>query len=100
MALTNRERVHDAIEWLRQGLTPFVERMLQARLGEAWQDKFDQSRRYPLNRNQDGSLAWDSQALLKAMADNWRSVFESVLGRTERALVAELLEVRNAFAHE
>jgi hypothetical protein len=100
MALTNRERIDSAIELLRQGLTPFVERMLQARLGEAWQDKFDQSRRYPLNRNQDGSLAWDSQALLKAMADHWRSVFESVLGRTERALVGELIEIRNAFAHE
>ena len=100
MALSNRERVHDAIELLRVGLTPFVERMFQARLGETWPDQFDQSRRYPLKRNPDGSLAWDSQALLKAMADHWRSVFESVLGRTERALVGELSEVRNAFAHE
>jgi hypothetical protein len=100
MALSNRERVHDAIELLRVGLTPFVERMFQARLGETWPDQFDQSRRYPLKRNSDGSLAWDSQALLKAMADHWRSVFESVLGRTERALVGELSEVRNAFAHE
>jgi len=77
-----------------------VERMLKARLGETWQDQLDQSRRYPLNRHPDGALAWDTQALLKAMADHWRSVFDSVLGRSERALVGELSEVRNAFAHE
>jgi hypothetical protein len=97
MAITNRERVHDAIELLREGLTPFVERMLQAGLGDNWLDTINQSRRYPLSRNQDGTLAWDSQSLLKTMFDNWRMAFESVLGRTERALVSELIEVRNTF---
>jgi hypothetical protein len=31
MALSNRERMHEAIESLRVGLTPFVERMFQAK---------------------------------------------------------------------
>jgi hypothetical protein len=80
MALSNRERVHEAIESLRVGLTPFVERMLAARLGKTWPEQLDQSRRYPLKRNPDGSLAWDSQALLKAMADHWRTVFAYFAG--------------------
>ncbi len=30
----------------------------------------------------------------------WRDAFGEVLGRTERAFVNELIEVRNAFAHD
>jgi Swt1-like HEPN len=51
-------------------------------------------------RNADGSIHWDSQALLKVMIDNWREVFAKTLGHAERALVGELIEVRNRWAHQ
>lgn len=51
-------------------------------------------------RNADGSIHWDSQALLKVMIDNWRDVFAKMLGHAERALVGELIEVRNRWAHQ
>ncbi len=34
------------------------------------------------------------------MSDNWMSVFKDVLGRTDRSLVGELADTRNAWAHD
>ena len=36
MAITNPERVGKALDQLREGLRPFVERELKARHGDAW----------------------------------------------------------------
>ena len=36
MALSNQERVGKALELLRSGLTPFVEREFKAKFGDGW----------------------------------------------------------------
>ena len=36
MAITNHERVGKALELLRAGLTPFVEREFKAKFGDGW----------------------------------------------------------------
>ena len=36
MAITNHERVGKALEQVRDGLRPFVERELKAAIGETW----------------------------------------------------------------
>ena len=36
MAMTNHERVGRALDLLREGLAPFVERELSARYGKYW----------------------------------------------------------------
>ena len=36
MAITNQERVGKALDLLRDGLRPFVERELRAHLGKYW----------------------------------------------------------------
>lgn len=100
MAISNRERVHQGIELLRQGLTPFVERMLNSQMGSSWAHQVDTSRKYGLKRNKDGSVAWDSQALLKTMWSFWNDAFREVLGQSERTYVSELIDVRNKWAHE
>jgi hypothetical protein len=36
MAITNQERVGKCLEFLRDGLKPFVEREMQATFGDGW----------------------------------------------------------------
>ncbi|MGZ8996077.1 MAG: Swt1 family HEPN domain-containing protein [Rhodospirillales bacterium] len=98
MALTNKDRVNRGLEHLREGLGPFVDRMMQQAKGRGWVHEFNDGQR--LHRNADGTLHLDNAALLRAMNRYWGEVFAIVLGRTERTLVNELIEVRNAFAHD
>ena len=99
MAISNRDRVRKGLDELKAGLVPFVERELRTKIGRHWVDDIS-SRSRSIHRNRDGSVHWDIQAVLKAMVDNWQSVFRSVLGYVERSYVGELIEVRNSWAHE
>ena len=99
MAISNRERVSKGLDELKTGLVPFVERELKAKLGGHWAVDIT-SRSRSIRRNPDGSIHWDTQALLKAMVDNWQGVFRYVLGHVERSYVGELYDVRNKWAHE
>lgn len=100
MAITNRDRIERMLGELREGLTKFVERELKARKGEGWQEELEGRRERPYPRQPDGRVAWDSQALLKVLIDNWQSVFRYPLGNVDRSFVGELIEVRNQYAHE
>ena len=98
--LTNRDRIRVALDALREGLVPFVERKLLQRIGPQWADRLDHGWRFPLDRNPDGGVRWDTSALLRAMTDNWRTAFQDSLGHPGRAWVSELIETRNDHAHE
>ncbi len=100
MAITNRDRVGSAMDMLAQGLAPFVERQMDARASTSWRRWVDGELVRKFERNADGSIHWDCQALLKVMIDNWREVFAKTLGHAERALAGELIEVRNRWAHQ
>ena len=100
MAITNHERVGKALELLKAGLTPFVEREFKAKFGEGWafemRDALSDTR---LNANKDEAIS-DVAALLVVMDRKWGDVFRQILGKTERSLVNELLAVRNRWAHQ
>ena len=100
MAITNHERVGKALELLRAGLTPFVEREFKAKFGDGWafeiRDTLADTR---LGANKGGAIN-DVAALLVAMDRKWNDVFRQILGKTERSLVNELLAVRNRWAHQ
>ncbi len=101
MSATNLERVGRALALLKQGLRPFVEREMDAVLGERWRETARQSFRQgraPALRGND--LNWDTQALLTVIWDQWHGVFCRTLGRAERTLISELREVRNRWAHQ
>lgn len=101
MAMTNYERAGKAMELLRAGLGPYVEREVQA----AWQagrlpaDKFRSFLDDPLVA-QKPIATWDVAALLRLMWEVWNEVFRQQLGFTERSLVSELREWRNKWAHQ
>jgi predicted AAA+ superfamily ATPase len=100
MAITNHERVGKALDLLKTGLGPFVEREARS----AYQE------RAPAHvarlMGEDRLLAgkpipdWDAAALLKLMWETWNDVFRRTLGPAERSLVQELREHRNKWAHQ
>jgi predicted AAA+ superfamily ATPase len=100
MAITNQERVGKAMELLRIGLAPFVEREFKS-LHQAL--AADAARRYFGDDRTVGKKPvadWDVAALLKLMWESWNEVFGRTLGRAERSLVQELRDCRNKWAHQ
>lgn len=102
MAISNHERVGKALILLSQGLYPYVAQEMQAIHGNSWQKTArsylpkDQS----LRRNSADILREDVSALLTFMLKQWEEVFKKNMGYAERALVSELIEVRNKWAHQ
>ena len=100
MAITNHERVGKAMDLLKTGLGPFVER--EFRTAESQKSDNWNLQRYA----GDTPLAdrpvseWDVAALLKLMRNAWNDVFAKTLGRAERGLVFEMLDHRNQWAHQ
>src|SRR5437867_5755061 len=101
MSMTNRERVGKALDLLKSGLGPFIDRELASvykdrALAEARRllpadDRLNSSR--PIDQ-------WDAAVWLKVMWDAWNEVFGRTLGRAERSLVQELRDWRNKWAHQ
>ena len=96
MAITNHERVGKAMESLRQGLAPFVERELHNRI-ETGTVHMDVLRRFEVDKPY---REWDAAALLRLMWETWNDVFRETLGPAERSLVSELRGWRNKWAHQ
>jgi predicted AAA+ superfamily ATPase len=100
MAVSNFERVGKALELLKAGLGPFVEREFQNTFNDR---AAAQSATY---LGEDRLQAkkpvteWDVAALLKVMWDSWNDVFRRVLGPAERSLLSELRDHRNRWAHQ
>jgi predicted AAA+ superfamily ATPase len=99
MAITNQERVGKAMELLRAGLGPFVEREFKSQ----HQTAAEAARRYVGDErtiSKKSIVDWDVAALLKLMWEAWNDVFGRTLGRAERSLVQELRDWRNKWAHQ
>ena len=101
MAITNQERVGKALELLKAGLGPFVERELQDKI-KARVVHMDTIRRFADDPHLTDKPVdqWDVAALLKLMWETWNDVFRTVLGRAERSLVSEIRDQRNKWAHQ
>lgn len=101
MALTNHDRVGKAMELLKAGLGPFVEREIKAAITKNALSAH-QIRGYlddPLLAKK-SMQEWDASALLKLMWETWNDAFRSTLGHAERSLVSEIRNWRNKWAHQ
>src|ERR1700757_59483 len=102
MAITNHERVGKALDLLKDGLQPFVEREMKAQHAQLWLEQAraavaeTQSHLFAGN----GQPQWDAASLLSVMWNQWNLVFRKTLGQAERTLVSELRDVRNRWAHQ
>lgn len=101
MAISNRERVGRALSLLGQGLYPYIEQRMRIVYVNAWltQAKSCLSDDSTVRRTIEETLREDVSALLKVMTRQWEKVFKPHLSYTERALVSELIEIRNRWAH-
>ena len=101
MAITNHERVGKALELVKTGLAPFVEREIKSAI-DAGNLSLEKVRGFV----EDPMLAkkaigeWDTAALLKLMWETWNDVFRKTLGHAERSLVSEIRDWRNKWAHQ
>ena len=101
MAISNHERVGKALELLKAGLGPFVDREVH---GAVKAHRVDAStlRRF-VDDPQLGDrpvTEWDVAGLLKLMWETWNDVFRTILGPAERGFVGELRGHRNRWAHQ
>ena len=101
MAITNNDRVGKALNALKDGLGPFVEREVNAAIRA---NRLDSG--YVRTFGRDPARAgrpltdWDAAGLLEFMWDTWNDVFRRTLGPAERSLVSELRGHRNRWAHQ
>ncbi len=100
MAISNHERVGKAMELLKGGLGPYVDREFTS----VYKDRAQATAASYVTDdrlNTRKPLAdWDVAALLKTMWDGWNDVFRRTLGQAERSLVSELRDHRNKWAHQ
>lgn len=102
MAVSNHERVSRGLALLNQGLYPYVKREMQKVYGECWLTiasscmSYDQS----LKPDAEHILRDNISALLTVIIKQWDQVFSNKLGYIERALVSELIETSNTWAHQ
>ena len=102
MAITNYDRVGKAMELLKDGLIPFVERELKSQYAQLWIEEAKTS----VSETQAKLFVakdkpqWDIAAILSVIWSKWDLVFRKTLGRAERSIVSELREVRNKWAHQ
>ena len=101
MAISNHDRVGKALELLKAGLAPFVEREVKGAI-ESQRLSAHKLRGYAEDRLlADKPMAqWDAAGLLKLMWETWNEVFRRTLGAAERGLVGELRGHRNRWAHQ
>jgi hypothetical protein len=101
MAITNSERVGKALDVLKDGLRPYVERELKATYKDRWLETARPSFPDWQQPGKEGKgLNWDTQALLQVMCELWNDCFKKILGPSERNLAFELRDVRNKWAHQ
>ena len=100
MAISNQERVGKALEQIRAGLAPFIDREFTNLYKAKALEEANQYVRDEHQKTDRPFAEWDAAALLKLMWDAWNSVFRQALGQAERTLVSELRDVRNRWAHQ
>lgn len=102
MAITNHERVGKALDLLKDGLRPFVEREMKAQHAQLWFEQVKAAVRETQSNlfGTETEPRWDVAALLAVMWNQWQLVFRKTLGQAERSLVSELRDVRNKWAHQ
>ncbi len=100
MATTNKDRISKAMDLLRHGLAPFVDREFTNLHGEKSESIARSYLRDDRTMARKPLADWDMAAILKLMVDSWRDVFSRTLGHAERSLVSELLDWRNKWAHQ
>ena len=95
MALSNHERVGQAITLLRDGIRPTVERVWRTMYGRQWMQQVNRQLYEPDQSPSADDLAF----LLKGIQATWKPVFSKGLHYQTRNYVSLLRKARNDWAH-
>jgi predicted AAA+ superfamily ATPase len=98
MPVTNHERVGKAMELLQRGLQPFLEQELGTAYGAKWREKANL--RLSDTKLRFGAKDIDTASMLVIMDREWRDLFSDRLGKSHRAIVNEVIDIRNRWAHQ
>ena len=94
---TPRDLVFKGLDLIAEPLSSYVELRLRASWGVNWLS--EARKRYDGLLANEGHLNRDVNMLLKTMDRCWDPTFRGALGRTERAHINELIDVRNRLSH-
>jgi predicted AAA+ superfamily ATPase len=101
MAMSNKERVGRALDLLRDGLYPFIQRELKNRYRSGWLTQITPT--LTANRSSKSTpeqmLQDDVSLQLKLIDRLWKDLFGTIFSKHHRAYINELIEVRNTWAH-
>lgn len=100
MATTNHERVGKALDILKTGLGPFIQREISSVYKDRAANEIQQFIRDDRLNSKRAIDEWDTGVLLRFMWEYWNEVFRMTLGHTERSIVSELRDHRNRWAHQ
>ena len=101
MAITNHERVGKALDFLKTGLGPYVEREIKSAVQTgALSPQAVKGFIEDPNLVDKPIAQYDVSPLMKLMWDTWNDVFRKTLGFPQRSLVSEIRDWRNKWAHQ
>ncbi|MCC6973771.1 MAG: DUF499 domain-containing protein [Anaerolineae bacterium] len=107
MAKSNRDRIGEVMDALREGMGPFILREFSAAYGgQQFLEVIERTLTTgaytsdPLPTVNTALEKIDVQGWLNLMNRQWNEVFRAKLGRSERSYVSELQEARNDWAHQ
>ena len=96
MVMANTERIARSLDLLRDGIRPKCEETWEGFFGDGWLDTVNQR----LHNPEQSPTTTDIAFLFKGMKGTWQEVFGHIFGPDVRALVFELANVRNSWAHQ
>ena len=100
MPTTNRDRIGQVMDALKEGVSPFAAREFKHRFGKSTLSEAQKILGRDSVPNEDAIKSLDVSALLNFMLDSWYEVFRNVLGNEEKNIVFELRTARNNWAHQ
>lgn len=104
MALSNKQRVGQALEELKPALQPYVEEALDEAAKMGRMPEIEQAMEEAEVRSVKGQVHWDVQALLRIMIKLWGPLFTHRFDKHERSKVRSLIheanDIRNRHAHD
>jgi ribonuclease-3 len=100
--MNNRDRIGRCLDLLKQGLYPYFEQRMKEAYGGQWLSQAEKalSKDATLKRTFEDTLKEDISVILNIINKRWEKVFKPHLSSVERALVSELIDIRNKWAHQ
>lgn len=94
--MANPERIQKALDHFRDGLAPYCAETFSNVFGDDWVNVVNSELHHPDRE----PSATDVAFLLKTMKVTWNTVWNDSLGPAMRAMVFEIGDVRNQWAHQ